>query len=164
MKIITEQERERLRAMGKRGGATRAKQFTRKYQKAARAKVSHASCVANGRKGALIAAQNRARQTFTFTNCKPSAHDSLGEITWRAVQACEKCGNLNRADVLTQARWYDGCRWEEPHCGKCGKIIRGLPDDPNERVLMIARYPELELANLARAIDAAQKNANTATA
>jgi hypothetical protein len=66
--------------------------------------------------------------------------------------------------VLTQARWYDGCRWEEPHCGKCGKIIRGLPDDPNERVLMIARYPELELANLARAIDAAQKNANTATA
>ena len=88
MKIITEQERERLRAMGKRGGATRAKQFTRKYQKAARAKVSHASCVANGRKGALIAAQNRARQTFTFTNCKPSAHDSLGEITWRAVQAC----------------------------------------------------------------------------
>jgi hypothetical protein len=29
---------------------------------------------------------------------------------------------------------------------------------------MIARYPELELANLARAIDAAQKNANTATA
>lgn len=63
MKTITEQDRERFRAMGRKGGATRAKSFTSKYQKAIRAHVSHESCVANGRKGAAVLAAKRAKQT-----------------------------------------------------------------------------------------------------
>jgi very-short-patch-repair endonuclease len=47
---------EQLRAyrseIGKRGGLTRAKQFTPASQRAARRKVSSASCSANGKKGA----------------------------------------------------------------------------------------------------------------
>lgn len=50
----TEAERERFREMGRRGGATRAQQFTPTYQRAARRKVKRESLVKSGRKGAQV--------------------------------------------------------------------------------------------------------------
>lgn len=63
-KILTEARREFLRQIGRKGGATRAKAFTSKFQRAARAHVSHAACVANGRKGAAVLTANRAKRAL----------------------------------------------------------------------------------------------------
>lgn len=56
---MTDQERlEHLRKIGRRGGLARARAFTPKYQRDARANVSSQSCARNGAKGyaALVAA------------------------------------------------------------------------------------------------------------
>lgn len=52
MANLTEEQRKRLREAGRKGGLARAKQFTPASQRAARRKVSAASCAANGAKGA----------------------------------------------------------------------------------------------------------------
>jgi len=51
--ILTEERRAFLRAIGRRGGLTRAQAFTSEYQRMARACVSHAANVENGRKGGV---------------------------------------------------------------------------------------------------------------
>jgi hypothetical protein len=62
MQTLTDEQRERYRAMGRKGGKSRAKAFTSKYQRATRAHVSRESCIANARKGAAMKrAQARAQ-------------------------------------------------------------------------------------------------------
>jgi len=54
---------------GKRGGAARAKQFDSAYQRAARRKVSSASCAKNGRKGAERTIELHGYQAL-FEGCR----------------------------------------------------------------------------------------------
>jgi len=54
---LSDEQRERFRAMGRKGGKSRAKAFTSEYQRVARSHVSHDACVANGRKGGIAYVQ-----------------------------------------------------------------------------------------------------------
>jgi ribosomal protein S27AE len=75
-----------------------------------------------------------------FTNSKPSAYDSLGEIGWHLENpSCANCGALSESDVNLVAQYYDGCHWQNPACSKCGNWIEGsLPDNAQEAEIILS--------------------------
>ena len=57
MEHLTDEQRERYRAMGRKCGKARAQAFTSEFQRMARSHVSHDACVANGRLGGIAYVQ-----------------------------------------------------------------------------------------------------------
>jgi very-short-patch-repair endonuclease len=94
MKIITEQERERLRAMGRKGGLARAKQFTSEYQRAVRAHVSHESCVANGRKGGIAYVKKYGKRKLV-EQARQYRLGHLSDLEQIVLDALDQVGALN---------------------------------------------------------------------
>jgi hypothetical protein len=77
-----------------------------------------------------------------FTNCKPSAYDSLGEIEWHLAEnqaVCKEHGKIALPDVKLQSQYYDGCNWQTPVCPYCGEWFLGLPVNDGERAIVEKR-------------------------
>lgn len=109
------------RAIAKKGGQTRAKQFTTEFQKAARANVPTATLQANGRKGIQVVREKygkdfAARKLADWRRANPSALeravmawlDEAGE-----VYAREQAVETYYVDFIirTTAVEVDGARW-----------------------------------------------------
>jgi len=88
---------------------------------------------------------------LVFTNCKPSAYCSLGEIPWELTEEnciCPNCGTIKLDEVKLTSMYYDGFNWENPSCPQCGHIFNALPIDLSERQIIIQdRKKLLEVLN-----------------
>lgn len=94
MKHLTDEQRERYRAMGRKGGKARAQAFTSEYQRAARSHVSHDACVANGRKGGIAYVQKYGmrklvEQARQYRLAHPSELESIVTAALSAIGATD---------------------------------------------------------------------------
>lgn len=101
MKELTEEQRELRREAGRKGGLARAKQFTSASQRAARRKVSSASCAANGAKGAQVTlARHGFEKLFERARQHRLKHPSQNELL--------VIGVLAQLQIANEREWQIG--------------------------------------------------------
>ena len=131
---LTDERRAFLRKIGRKGGLSRAKAFTSKFQRAARACVSHESNVENGRKGGIAYVRKYGKrklveQARQYRLQHPSDLEQIVERTMIEIGAAgyereayvfpkSRCHH-NTGDFLFRKRrlivYADGAAW---HNGK----------------------------------------------
>ncbi len=177
---LSAKRRKFLRTIGRRGGLKRAEAFTSKYQRMARACVSHEANVANGRKGGIAYVHKHGKrrlveQARQYRLQHPSDLEQIVERTLIAISASdyEREGYVfsrsrdhhNTGDFVYRTRrkivYANGAVWHNakdlhPSLANCAD--RAMRDEKfdsylRDRGWQVLRLPEQEIRDHARGRD-----------
>ena len=179
---LSAKRRKFLRTIGRRGGLKRAEAFTPEYQRAARACVSHASNVANGRKGGIAYIQKHGKRRLVEQARHaprrlehPSDLEQIVERTLMAIGATDyereayifprSRSHHNTGDFVFRKRrrivFADGAAWhncKELSASFVNCADRAMRDEKLDSYLCdrgwkVLRLPEQEISDHARGRD-----------